>query len=46
MEFNVWLAQLVCKIPAGVEEFWDCKGVDFPPSFQFSLQGNPSDLRR
>lgn len=41
MVFNVWLAQLICKIPAGVEEFWDCKGVDFPPSLQFPLAREP-----
>lgn len=24
-EFYLWLAQLICETPSGVEEFWDCK---------------------
>lgn len=37
MEFDFWLAQLTCIIPAGVGEFWDCKGLDFLPSLQIAL---------
>lgn len=37
MEFDVWPAQLTHKIPAGVGEFWDCKGLDFPPRLRYSL---------
>lgn len=41
MEFGVWLAQLACKVPAGVEMFWACKGLDFSLSLQFPLAKEP-----